>query len=756
MREIKPKSNSTQAIYNNDQVTALQREIDSLRDNLSLLENKINVLEDKDSYNIQSLNSNVINGSIANITDLNAGNISTTNKVEAREIYSDTVTSDVVEANTANITEISADTIETNNLTIKDTITVDVDSDTISADYLSANNAHISTVESDNVDTTNVFASNGNIQNLTLGTSNITSAEIQNTNIINANVDEETVNKSNITLANVQSANIDIMQNRFKAHDKYFIDIPQPAGGNTDYKIIKLNPFINGTYRLTYVGLDGETLFSVIFTQAFDNISFKYTKNAEFAKRPAFEKVAIYNDYIYIQTFFGGRLYYQCDALNAEQQPSTYDEWPIDLLDEDCYVYEAARVYGDVYTHYVIAENMKDGGAVNKLLNVSAVDNIENINPKYGEEPLHYDGQEEINLNIYIPDQVLNTDSDVEFNKVTTKDLATTGSVTHFNDVITLRNGKETPVADMSGVAVKNYDGNNSDRTFGIDKDGDFNVASQKISTTEQINNTVIPFMDGTKWGNTNATYDKENARIDGIITKAIGDEDGNNIKDTYARQDGYIPREWLGVASTETRTGVATLNENGTIPVEQLPTEAILFKGMWNASTNTPTLADGTGTSGDYYIVSVGGTWNGIVFNEGDGVIYDGETWHRKADTNVVQSVNGQVGVVELDKADVGLSEVDNLAATDYLTDFSKEESGDITTLSITVGGTQKTVEVDNHHDDLFTDLSEPNDNEVSMTIGGVTKSLENIAMTDKDNTFTGMNSFDSIKLNGFTLTII
>lgn len=54
MREIRPKSNSTQAIYNNDQVTALQREIDSLRDNLSLLENKINVLEDKDSYNIQS------------------------------------------------------------------------------------------------------------------------------------------------------------------------------------------------------------------------------------------------------------------------------------------------------------------------------------------------------------------------------------------------------------------------------------------------------------------------------------------------------------------------------------------------------------------------------------------------------------------------------------------------------------------------------------------------------------------------------
>ena len=754
MREIKPIE-TKQTIYSGDQVVALEREIDALRNNVNQLDNKVSALENKDALNVESVTANVINGSNAVISDLETRN-ATSQHIDAVTLEAVDVTATKVEATNVNAETVKSTNAEFDNLTIKEKITVDVDSEVVDAKTVNAETIEATDITAEDVDATNVFATNGNVQNLGISNATIANENVQFSDISNAVIGEENVTKSNINKLTVNEATIEVEQNKFKAHDKYFIDIPQPAGGNTDYKIIKLNPFINGTYRLTYVGLDGETLFSVIFTQAFDNISFKYTKNAEYAKRPAFEKVAIYNDYIYIQTFFGGRLYYQCDALNAEQQPSTYDEWPIDLLDEECYVYEAARVYGDVYTHYVIAENMKDGGSVNKLLNVSAVDNIENINPKYGEEPLHYDGQEEINLNIYIPNQVLNKESDVEFNKVTTKDLVTTGSVTHFNDVITLRNGKETSVADMSGVAVKNYDGNNSDRTFGIDKDGDFNVASQKISTTEQVNNTAIPFMDGTKWGNTNATYDKENARIDGVITKAIGDEDGNSIKDTYARQDGYIPREWLGVASTETRTGVATLNENGTIPIEQLPTEAILFKGMWDASTNTPTLADGVGTSGDYYIVSVGGTWNGIVFNEGDGVIYDGETWHRKADTNVVQSVNGKVGVVFVNKEDVELGNVDNLAATDYLTDFSKEENGDITTLSITVGGTTKTVEVDNHHDDLFTDLSEPNDNEVSMTIGGVTKSLENIAMTDKDNTFTGTNSFDSIKLNGFTLTII
>ena len=31
----------------------------------------------------------------------------------------------------------------------------------------------------------------------------------------------------------------------------------------------------------------------------------------------------------------------------------------------------------------------------------------------------------------------------------------------------------------------------------------------------------------------------------------------------------------------------------------------ALNYKGTWNASSNTPTLADGTGAKGDYYVVS-------------------------------------------------------------------------------------------------------------------------------------------------------
>ena len=54
------------------------------------------------------------------------------------------------------------------------------------------------------------------------------------------------------------------------------------------------------------------------------------------------------------------------------------------------------------------------------------------------------------------------------------------------------------------------------------------------------------------------------------------------------------------------------------------------VYKGTWDASTNTPTLQDGIGTAGWYYRVTVPGTWNGITFFVGDDVIYNGSIWEK------------------------------------------------------------------------------------------------------------------------------
>lgn len=108
---------------------------------------------------------------------------------------------------------------------------------------------------------------------------------------------------------------------------------------------------------------------------------------------------------------------------------------------------------------------------------------------------------------------------------------------------------------------------------------------------------------------------------------------------------------------------GVATLDSSGRIPYSQLPESAMEFLGQWNASTNTPYLADGTGTNGDFYVCNVGGTvtfgtGNTQTFVPNDRVIYNGATsqW-IKLPAGQVSSVNGMSGDVTLTASDINYS---------------------------------------------------------------------------------------------------
>jgi hypothetical protein len=91
------------------------------------------------------------------------------------------------------------------------------------------------------------------------------------------------------------------------------------------------------------------------------------------------------------------------------------------------------------------------------------------------------------------------------------------------------------------------------------------------------------------------------------------------------------------------------------------------IYKGTWNASTNTPALASGVGVAGNYYIVSVAGTTNldGITdWQVGDWVIYQGTEWEKVDNTDAVVSVNGFTGAVSLTTSNI--SEGTNLYYTD------------------------------------------------------------------------------------------
>jgi ribosomal protein L35AE/L33A len=114
----------------------------------------------------------------------------------------------------------------------------------------------------------------------------------------------------------------------------------------------------------------------------------------------------------------------------------------------------------------------------------------------------------------------------------------------------------------------------------------------------------------------------------------------------SQALLDTYQLRSEKGNAN-----GYASLDSQGKVPISQLPSSIMEYKGTWNASTNTPTLANGTGDTGDVFICNVSGTVNfgagPITFAVGDYVIYSGTIWQRSSGavgtvTSVAASITG------------------------------------------------------------------------------------------------------------------
>jgi len=73
-----------------------------------------------------------------------------------------------------------------------------------------------------------------------------------------------------------------------------------------------------------------------------------------------------------------------------------------------------------------------------------------------------------------------------------------------------------------------------------------------------------------------------------------------------------------------------------------------VIYKGTWNASTNTPTLVSSVGDKGSYYVVSVAGNTNlnGITdWEPGDWAIFNGTVWQKVDNSEVVYVSNVATG---------------------------------------------------------------------------------------------------------------
>jgi len=145
---------------------------------------------------------------------------------------------------------------------------------------------------------------------------------------------------------------------------------------------------------------------------------------------------------------------------------------------------------------------------------------------------------------------------------------------------------------------------------------------------------------------------------VDGGVTKKIT---GSSLA-TYV--NGKNTAYTLPTASTSTLGGVkvdgssVTINGSGVISLNAGLSGSVTFKGGWDASTNTPTLVNGTGTSGWMYIVTTAGVrnlgTNVTAYSVSDLLIYDGSAWIQVAANNGVVSFNTRTGAVTLNSSDV------------------------------------------------------------------------------------------------------
>ena len=111
-----------------------------------------------------------------------------------------------------------------------------------------------------------------------------------------------------------------------------------------------------------------------------------------------------------------------------------------------------------------------------------------------------------------------------------------------------------------------------------------------------------------------------------------------------------------LGVPASVALTDALKKCDNNFIQLfDQTPVSVTVtgaYQGTWNATTNSPAIASGTGTQGYYYIVNVAGSTviDGIsTWTVGDWIIFNGAQWSRVPASYINSDVNATSGPAEI-----------------------------------------------------------------------------------------------------------
>ncbi len=147
------------------------------------------------------------------------------------------------------------------------------------------------------------------------------------------------------------------------------------------------------------------------------------------------------------------------------------------------------------------------------------------------------------------------------------------------------------------------------------------------------------------------------------LVTSVNGYTGDVVLTSTDVGLGNVLNEEQVTVSQMAAANGVATLDEDGVIPLEQIPVSlqgGITIIGFWDASANDPDLSSLTLTTGEAYQVYVAGTTS--LNGESDWAVYDlaiwsddiTGNWFKLSSSGEVLSVNGATGAVVLDTDDI------------------------------------------------------------------------------------------------------
>jgi len=238
-----------------------------------------------------------------------------------------------------------------------------------------------------------------------------------------------------------------------------------------------------------------------------------------------------------------------------------------------------------------------------------------------------------------------------------------------------------TILDDASSIAVRS--------TLGVDAAGTDNSTDVTLNaddaTQETLNLSGQEIQINLATTTTDGAMSAEDKTKVNYVT-ATQAVDLDTLESDVGDNNTYRAVDHIPLSQKSANSGVASLDASGQLPTGELTTAAMELKGSWNANTNSPALTDGSGNTGDVYLVSNAGSQDlgsgSLTFESGEWVIYNGSTWqsgsevNNLSDTNVTDLTDGGDSTLHYHATDRARANHTGTQAASTISDFDTEVS--------------------------------------------------------------------------------